>query len=531
MGGSSPGDPRRAVSNRQRLPARRPAPPDPDENETDDDDVTSSSTSSSASSSASSSPRFEWDPSDALASHAVLLGVLALGATPWLQDQRYGYVPYFAALALCSVYVGAHRGLAREDRENLTLAQTAVAPVALSASLLLVYLLLRYTSLDIGALVGAYFWLLGALATASAYAVPVGAALGARARDEVAFVVPVPEGLALDRETGEPARELPVTYAAAVAAFVGFVAATADVAAHHENHTLNNFLATAIVADFLSLVGVGSFAAAAALGVGLLAYDAFWVFGSGAVFGDGTVDSNVMMAVATSDSFRGPFRLLFPRYDDVLDPIAPGVIPYSLLGLGDVAVPGLLACVALRYDASRATDMGGRARAAAAAFMNAFDDAWTRADAASPTGVADRLDESVAAEAADAADAAFDAAAEALGEGFAGSWSEGSGLEGSSGGSGYARAGSGAGDYATGTMTVPRSMGGRALFSSVMRAYAAGLATACWVNAATGVGQPALVYLVPATLGGAMWTAHERDELPRLLAFKDEGRRRRGDGE
>ena len=517
MGGSSPGDPRRAVSNRQRLPARRPAPPDPDDNENDDDDVTSST---------SSSPRFEWDPSDALASHAVLLGVLALGATPWLQDQRYGYVPYFAALAMCSVYVGAHRGLAREDRENLTLAQTAVAPVALSASLLLVYLLLRYTSLDLGALVGAYFWLLGALATASAYAVPIGAALGPRARDEVAFVVPVPEGLALDRETGEPARELPVTYAAAVAALVGFVAATADVAAHHENHTLNNFLATAIVADFLSLVGVGSFAAAAALGVGLLAYDAFWVFGSGAVFGDGTVDSNVMMAVATSDSFRGPFRLLFPRYDDVLDPIAPGVLPYSLLGLGDVAVPGLLACVALRYDASRATDMGGRARAAAAAFMNAFDDAWTRADAASPTGVADRLDESVAAEAADAADAAFDAAAEALGEGY-----EGSGFEGSSGGSRYERAGSGAGDFAAGTMTVPRSMGGRALFSSVMRAYAAGLATACWVNAATGVGQPALVYLVPATLGGAMWTAHERDELPRLLAFKDEGEPRRGDDE
>ena len=507
MGGSSPGDPRRAVSNRQRLPARRPAPPDPDDH--DDDDMGTSSTSS-----ASSAPRFEWDPSDALASHAVLLGVLALGSTPWLQDQRYGYVPYFAALALCSVYVGAHRGVAREDRENLTLAQTAVAPVALSASLLLVYLLLRYTSVDFGALVGAYFWLLGALATASAYSVPIGAALGARARDEVAFVVPVPEGLALDRDTGEFAKDFPVSYAAAVAALVGFVAATADVAAHHENHTLNNFLATAIVADFLSLVGVGSFAAAAALGVGLLAYDAFWVFGSGAVFGDGTVDSNVMMAVATSDSFRGPFRLLFPRYDDVLDPIAPGVIPYSLLGLGDVAVPGLLACVALRYDASRATDMGGRARAAAAAFMNAFDDAWTRADAESPTGVADRLDESVAADAADAADAAFDAAAEALGEGTGSGSASGSG-SGSASEHGLAGA-------TRETMTVPHSMGGRAIFSSVMRAYAVGLATACWVNAATGVGQPALVYLVPATLGGAMWTARERDELPRLLAFRDE---------
>ena len=42
-------------------------------------------------------------------------------------------------------------------------------------------------------------------------------------------------------------------------------------------------------------------------------------------------------------------------------------------GLGDVAVPGLLAGLALRYDASRATDMHGRARAAGAAFMESLN--------------------------------------------------------------------------------------------------------------------------------------------------------------
>jgi hypothetical protein len=30
-------------------------------------------------------------------------------------------------------------------------------------------------------------------------------------------------------------------------------------------------------------------------------------------------------------------------------------------GLGDIAVPGLLACLAFRYDASRLPDMGARA--------------------------------------------------------------------------------------------------------------------------------------------------------------------------
>ena len=41
-------------------------------------------------------------------------------------------------------------------------------------------------------------------------------------------------------------------------------------------------------------------------------------------------------------------------------------------GLGDIAVPGLLACLALRYDASRAPNMRARADAAAQALTGAF---------------------------------------------------------------------------------------------------------------------------------------------------------------
>ena len=44
----------------------------------------------------------------------------------------------------------------------------------------------------------------------------------------------------------------------------------------------------------------------------------------------------------------------------------------SVAGLGDIAVPGLLACLALRYDASRAINMGARADAAAEALKGAF---------------------------------------------------------------------------------------------------------------------------------------------------------------
>ena len=70
-------------------------------------------------------------------------------------------------------------------------------------------------------------------------------------------------------------------------------------------------------------------------------------------------------------------------------------------GLGDVVVPGLLACLALRFDASRATDM--RARAAAAA------DALQRAVGALGPGLAD---DAYMSAGADAAAAAYDGVAD-----------------------------------------------------------------------------------------------------------------------
>ena len=396
--------------------------------------------------------------------------------------------------------------------------QTALAPVALSISLFAIYCILRYTPFDLASLVSCYFWLLGVVAVTSNVAVPLSAAFGPGWAETRVIDVPLPGGLA-DKVTGEPVRSTPLTNAYAVAAVVGVVAATADVACGHSNHTVNNFLATMIAADFL-LVGLGSFAAAGSLLLGLLCYDAFWVFGGGYVFDDGTADSNVMMAVATSDAFQGPFRLLFPRFEDPLNPQPIGSLPFSLLGLGDVAVPGLLACLALRYDASRATDMRGRATAAAAAFMSAFDDAWAEADASESERTGDvtrrarSLDDSVADRAARAAEEAFDGAADALGDTTSGPPSGGNGVRGA-GGRGRGSEGS-----KHGGATVH---GGPGVFSPALAGYAAGLSFACYVNVVTGEGQPALVYLVPATLGAVAYTATRRgvwqvDELQRARA-------------
>jgi minor histocompatibility antigen H13 len=72
------------------------------------------------------------------------------------------------------------------------------------------------------------------------------------------------------------------------------------------------------------------------------------------------VGDNVMLAMATSDQLAGPIKLLFPRPETDFFTEA-GTFPFQLLGLGDVALPGLLACLALRYDASRSeTRLRGR---------------------------------------------------------------------------------------------------------------------------------------------------------------------------
>jgi len=61
-------------------------------------------------------------------------------------------------------------------------------------------------------------------------------------------------------------------------------------------------------------------------------YDIFWVF-----------FTPVMVSVAKS--FDAPIKLLFPTAD--------AARPFSMLGLGDIVIPGIFVALALRFDVSR----------------------------------------------------------------------------------------------------------------------------------------------------------------------------------
>jgi len=62
----------------------------------------------------------------------------------------------------------------------------------------------------------------------------------------------------------------------------------------------------------------------------------FWVFGT-----------DVMVTVAKN--FDAPIKLLFPK------DIFADVFEFSMLGLGDIVIPGVFIALLLRYDAFRAT--------------------------------------------------------------------------------------------------------------------------------------------------------------------------------
>jgi minor histocompatibility antigen H13 len=199
-----------------------------------------------------------------------------------------------------------------------------------------------------------------------------------------------------------------------------------------------------------------------------------------------------MLTVATSEVINAPTRLLFPRAGGTSG--EAGNFPYSLLGLGDVAVPGFLAGLALRYDASRAIDMRSRAAAAFEAIEGALRQLPGDADG--------RI---LGDTAADAALRAYDDIADADDAKRLATTSD-SELD------------------APQARSAPMSdavMQQRRYFVPVMVAYIIGLGVAFGANAITGQGQPALLYLCPLTLGSVVVTALFRRELGRVWAFVD----------
>lgn len=110
---------------------------------------------------------------------------------------------------------------------------------------------------------------------------------------------------------------------------------------------------------FIAFVRLPSLKVSTLLLTGLLLYDVFWVFFSSYIF-----SANVMVKVATRPA-ENPVGMVARKFNLAMAKEAPKlnlpgklVFPsmqnnghFSMLGLGDIVMPGLLLCFVLRYDA------------------------------------------------------------------------------------------------------------------------------------------------------------------------------------
>jgi len=124
---------------------------------------------------------------------------------------------------------------------------------------------------------------------------------------------------------------------------------------------LMDFLGMGLCVAFIAFVRLPSLKVSTLLLTGLLLYDVFWVFFSQYVF-----SANVMVKVATRPaenpmgivarklSLGGGMARNAPRLSlpgKLVFPSTQNVGHFSMLGLGDIVMPGLLLCFVMRYDA------------------------------------------------------------------------------------------------------------------------------------------------------------------------------------
>ncbi|KAJ2804893.1 hypothetical protein H4R21_001461, partial [Coemansia helicoidea] len=108
------------------------------------------------------------------------------------------------------------------------------------------------------------------------------------------------------------------------------------------NWVASNALGLAASFSAIALLRLDSFKTGMIMLAGLFAYDVFWVFGT-----------PVMVTVAKG--FDAPIKVVFPK---ALFP-ASGALQFTMLGLGDIVIPGIFLALALRFDRHRYLDAIG----------------------------------------------------------------------------------------------------------------------------------------------------------------------------
>jgi len=222
--------------------------------------------------------------------------------------------------------------------ETLTSADAMQFPLVGSLSLFSLYCAFKYFDKEtVNLILSAYFALMGCGAVTATMSPVLSSIIPSltkvKFQKEIKINHSLPEFIA-----GESPIDLSIDVTLAdVLSLIG--SAIFSVVYFQKKHwIMNNVLGICFCLKGIERFSLGTYKIGAILLVGLFFYDIFWVFGT-----------EVMVTVAKS--LDGPIKILFPRS---LTPNDAGKIDLSLLGLGDIVIPGFFLALLLRFDAHNA---------------------------------------------------------------------------------------------------------------------------------------------------------------------------------
>lgn len=228
-------------------------------------------------------------------------------------------------MAIAPIYVGCHYALDQKGAETMSTEQAWKFPFIGSAVLFGLYVLFKVFSKEyINMLLTGYFLFLGILAV-TATLKPLFMPL---------FAKPiVPKKFSWKLPFWNEPFEVEVDK---VDLFAGIFGTAVGVWYLMTKHWIsNNILGLAFSIQGIAMLSLSSYKVGAILLGGLFIYDIFWVFGT-----------DVMVTVAKS--FDAPIKLLFPKQ------LFAEELQFSMLGLGDIVIPGVFIALMLRFDVKMA---------------------------------------------------------------------------------------------------------------------------------------------------------------------------------
>ncbi|KAG1366847.1 signal peptide peptidase 1 [Cocos nucifera] len=224
--------------------------------------------------------------------------------------------------ACLTVYVGCFRSVKpTPPSETMSNEHAMRFPLVGSAMLLSLFLLFKFFSKDlVNAVLTCYFFVLGIIALSATLLPLIKRFLPKHWNEDlIVWQAPYFHSVSVEFTRSQIVASIPGTF------FCVWYAL--------QKHWLaNNILGISFCIQGIEMLSLGSFKTGAILLVGLFVYDIFWVF-----------FTPVMVSVAKS--FDAPIKLLFPTSDSAR--------PFSMLGLGDIVIPGIFVALALRFDISR----------------------------------------------------------------------------------------------------------------------------------------------------------------------------------